>query len=140
MVWIDIPAKEKFSNLRKKIYISKLLFFFLVFICFLFEFCIFHFSFILYFFYKVLSIMNRKEINELFHRVQNRLVAQVIPTWENLAPMQAQTPMTQQDYNFGGVDSFNSSCYVSQLKKYIPSYHHPSWGTYDNFSYEYPSM
>ena len=60
--------------------------------------------------------MNNKEINELFHRVKNRLVAQVIPTWENLAPMQAQTPMTQQDYNFGGVNSFNSSCYVSQLK------------------------
>ena len=41
--------------------------------------------------------------------------------------------MTQQDYNFGGVNSFNSTSYVSQLENYIPSYQ-----TYDNFSYEYP--
>ena len=54
--------------------------------------------------------MNNEEINKLFHLVQSRLAAQVIPTWENLAPMQAQTPVTQQDYNFGGVNSFNSTC------------------------------
>ena len=53
--------------------------------------------------------------------------------------MQAQTPTTQQDYNFGGVNSFNSMGYVSQLENYIPSYHHPNLGTYDNFSYGYPS-
>ena len=46
--------------------------------------------------------------------------------------------MTQQAYNFGGVNSFNSTSYVSQLENYIPSYHHLGWGTYDNFSYEYP--
>ena len=53
--------------------------------------------------------------------------------------MQAQTPATQQDYNFGGVNSFNSMGYVSQLENYKPSYHHPNLGTYDNFSYGYPS-
>ena len=47
--------------------------------------------------------------------------------------------MTQQDYNFGEVNSFNSMGYVSELEKYIASYHHPNWGTYDNFYYEYPS-
>ena len=73
----------------------------------------------------MLSILNSEEIKELFHRVQNQLAAQVIPTWANLAPMQAQTPMTQQDYNFGGVNSFNSTGYVSQLENYITSYHHP---------------
>ena len=53
--------------------------------------------------------------------------------------MQAQTPVTQQDYNFGWVNSFNSTGYVSQLENYKPSYHHPGWGTYDNSSYEYSS-
>ena len=47
--------------------------------------------------------------------------------------------MTQQDYNFGGINSFNSIGYVSQLENYIPSYHHPGWETYEVFSYEYSS-
>ena len=42
-VWIDILAKDKFANL------SKNFIFFLVFICFLFEFCTLHFYlFLLY--------------------------------------------------------------------------------------------
>ena len=83
--------------------------------------------------------MNSEEINEFFHRVQNRLVAQIIPTWENLAPMQAQTPVTQQDYNFGRVNSFNSTSHFSQSKNYMLRYHHRGWGTYDNFSNGYLS-
>ena len=62
-VWICTLKKDKFANLRKKF----LFFSFLVFICFIFEFCILHFSFILHLFYKVLSIMSNKEMNELFY-------------------------------------------------------------------------
>ena len=72
-VWIDILAKEKFANLSKNF----LFFSFLVFICFLFEFCILNFSFILYFFlfYQVLSIMSNEEMNELFYGLQKECVS-----------------------------------------------------------------
>ena len=73
-VWIDILAKDKFANLSKNF----LFFYFLVFICFLFEFCILHFSFLLYFFLfdKVLSIMSNEEMNELFYNLQKECASQ----------------------------------------------------------------
>ena len=106
VVWIDLLVKEKVANLSKNFLFFS---FFSFFICFIFEFCILHFSFILYFFYKVLRILSIEEMNELFYSLQKECasqVAQIAPTWEDIVARQAQTSTSQQAYDFEGGESF----------------------------------
>ena len=96
LVWINILEKEKFGNLRKKIS------YFLLFLIWILHISFF-FLFFLHFFCKVLRIMSNEEINELFYSLQQEFAsraAQIAPTWDDIVPMQAQTPMSQQVYNF----------------------------------------
>ena len=87
--------------------------------------------------------MLNEEMNELFYSLQNEYasqVAQIAPTWEEIVVRQAQTSISQEGYNFRGVNSFNNVGYVSQLEIYISSYNHLGWGTLDNSPYGNPSM
>ena len=53
----------------------------------------------------------------------------------------AQASVSQQAYNFEGVNYFNNNAsYFSQPHNITPSYYHSSWETYDSFSYGSPSM
>ena len=92
MVWFGLIFWQKRSLLIR----AKIFFSFLVFICFLFEFCKLHFSFLLYIyiyiycfllFYKVLSIMSNEEMNELFYSLQQEFTSratQIAPTWDEM--------------------------------------------------------
>ena len=76
--------------------------------------------------------MSDEEINEFFYTLQNHFAShtsQREPTWEEIVPRQAQASMSEQVYNFRGVNSFNDAGYFSQPHIYMPSYNHLGWGT-----------
>ena len=88
--------------------------------------------------------MSDEAINEFFYTLQKHYASHTTQresTWENFAPMQAQASVSQQAYNFEGVNYFNNNeGYFSQPQNITPSYNYSGWGTYDNFSYGNPMM
>ena len=69
-----------------------------------------------------------ESINEFFYTLRNHYASHMTqrePTWEDSTIMQAQAPVSQQVYNFEGVNYFNDNVgYFSQQVYNMPSNYH----------------